>query len=707
MSKQALTDRSISEKLVLCLRPLLAALNWHGTERHIKEALPHLAPVKSAGMFAQVMQNLNFTPRSFEMHLTKLDQRLMPCLFISDSGEILVILRCSGDELIVYDSEYEGEMRLHIGSIAEEINKGRIYIFQPSKQRQKREGGVEPGWFRKNFIHNKSITYTAVILSMIINLLALATPLFIMSVYDKVISAASIPMLLQFTLGVLIAMAGVLLLYQLRGQFLALLGSRLDHDIGNTIFERLLYLSPRYTESASVGNQVARLKDFDRLREFFSGPLMVVFFELPYILLALALIAVLGQWLVLVPIIMLVIYLLLILYMHPKAKWNIRQSAVHNTEQQEFILETVNRIRAVKYTAAEQTWLDRYRDVSARSSLASLRLSVISAINNALSEVIMIGSGLMILAFGAIRIINGSLTVGAMLAIMILIWRILGPIRAIYNALPRVQQIIGGFRQIGRLMQIKPESKPSEAASVRRRKFRGEINFSRVSLRYETRYSPALVGVDFKIKPGQLVGVVGGTAAGKSSILKLILGLYAPQAGSVIIDGQDIRQLNPIELRNSIGYLPQNPELFYGTIAANMRMGEPNAGDEELRVAAEQAGILQDILNMPNGFNTRIKDYGSSKFSTGFRQGLCLARAYLKNPSILLLDEPGNMLDFNQDRKLIKTLNEMRGKTTVVMVTHRPSHLKAMDLILVMHQAQLIMGGPPQDVLTKLPWHLL
>lgn len=686
--------------------PLLKALNWKGSKRHFRESVPHYSNINSPLAFIRVMQNLNYSHEEATVDLKDIDNRLFPCLYVSSAGSVLILLEKNGSELKVFDPDMGGVTTLSISTLQSGLLSGTVYIFKPEdKDSQKKSTSV--GWLRKIFLENKSLIYAALFLSFMVNLLALSPPLFVMSVYDRVVGTSSIPMLGEFTIGIVIAIIGLFVFHRMRAKLLAVLGARLDRDIGDKIFERLVYLAPMYTESATVGSQVARIRDFDRLRDFLAGPLLGVAFDLPFVFIAIALIAVIGGNLAFIPITMILIFVLITLFTWRAIRRRIDDSAHAGARQQEFLLETINNLRSVKCAAAQVSWSDRYRDFSSNTTMAGLRMTILAATNSSISDVVMMGAGVALLSFGAIKVIAGTLTVGAMIAIMILIWRVLTPLKTMFNTLPRVQQIFSSFVQITRLMNLEPESGPIDFSHLEGRKTQGEIDFTRVSMRYPTAYTPALMGVNFHIKPGELVGVVGRNGSGKSTLLKLIMGMYPPQAGGILLDKQDIRQQNPIELRSQIAYLPQKPELFYGSIATNLRLANPTASDKMLREATEKAGVLAAIEALPDGFETQIRDFSMGRLSSGFQQSLCLARAYLKSAAILLLDEPGNTLDIEADQKFVKVLGELRGKVTVMMVTHRPSHLKAMDRILVLEQGQLVMDGAADKVLQQLPKEFL
>jgi len=688
------------------LRVLLRALGWRGTERLIKEALPHFEKLSTLAQFNQVMENLLFSVEKYHESIRKIDERVLPCIFKSDDGEIFILTEMSGSSLKVYDCMRDQHNVLDLEDPKSLSLKGTLYTYK-AEDLDEKAAATKPGWVRSAFLANRGLIYNALFLSFILGLLALTTPLFVMFIYNRVIGAQSPSMLAQFAIGIVLVLIGVWIIQIIRGKQLAIVGSRLDREIGDNIFQRLLYLSPAYTESASVGAQVARLKDFDRLRDFVSGRFFTTLFDTPFLIIALAIIAILGGWLVLVPVVMILLFVLMSALLHNESQRRILDAGKRGSVLQEFLIESVTDIRTIKFLAAEKRWQLRYRKYSAAAAYASMRTMMLVAIHNAAADFLMTASGLAVLAFGALKIINGTLNVGAMLAIMLLIWRVLAPIKSFFNIYPRIQQMGRSLQQIGRLMQIDPESEPTDLVKFEARRFQGRITFNRVSIRYANTYDPALMGVTFDIKPGQWAAIVGRNGCGKSTILKLILGLYQAQGGSVRIDNQDIRQFNPIELRNGISYLPQTPELFYGSIAANMRLAAPTASDEELNLAAEKAGILQQILAMPEGFNTYLRDYSTQKLAGSFQQGICLARVFLKQSKILLLDEPANMLDHQADVHLLQYLKRLHGKATIMMVTHRPSHLKLVDKIIVLDAGQLVMAGTPEEVLPKLSMEML
>jgi ATP-binding cassette subfamily C protein/ATP-binding cassette subfamily C protein LapB len=293
------------------------------------------------------------------------------------------------------------------------------------------------------------------------------------------------------------------------------------------------------------------------------------------------------------------------------------------------------------------------------------------------------------------------MTVGALIATMALLWRVLSPVQSAFLSIPKLQQTRKGIRQINQLMRLKAERRCTYSGLLSAGE-QGRISLNRVSFRYGADRDPVLLGVALDVEPGEMVAIIGHTGSGKTTLLKLIAGMYSPQAGSLSIDDVDVRQINPVDLRRAIAYVPQQTKFFRGSIAQNMRLKNGLATDEELRTAARDAGILDDILRLPMGFDTMIGDTRTDRFPPGFLRTLSMARAFLSPAPILLLDEPGASLDEESDRRFVEQLKRMKGERTIVMVSHRPSHIRLSDKALLLGKGSTQFVGSPDRAIAKL-----
>lgn len=688
-----------------CLVPLLQGLGWRGHPRHVAESIPHFLDSLDITSFRNIFANLRYESWPLKLTLAKIDSRLMPCLFLPDNGDALVILGIEGGMVRVFDGGKNAYEEIPRTSL-----KGEVYVFHQIETDTQQNLKAKLGWFRAVGERFRGLIYQTLGLTLMLNLLALATPLFVMAVYDKVVATGSLETLAYFAIGVVIAISCDIVLRGLRSRTLAYIGARLDNIVGNAVFQRILFLPPSFTERATVGAQVARIKDFESIRDFFTGPIALTFIELPFTIIFIIVIAVLGGPVAFVPMVMMALFLLLGAVVQPMIQQSVAKATKGSSRRQELMVETLGEMRAVKTSAGEIKWLERYRDYSARSALNSFYITQYSALIQTISSVLMTGAGLATVSFGVFRVLGGHMTIGALVASMILVWRILAPLQSAFVSMTRLTQVKSSIGQINGLMNLKAERESDKVVNPLAR-FKGYVSLSRVSMRYNPESDPALVGVSFDVEPGEVVAIIGGNGSGKSTILKLLSGLYTQQAGSVRIDDQDLRQLDVIELRHAIAYVPQAIQFFYGTIAQNMRLTHPTASDDELRWAAKEAGILDKIDALEQGsgkwkktgFEVRIGDSSATQMPTSLLQGLNLARGYLKRSPIMLFDEPGNGLDYDGDQLFMKKIDRLRGNTTVFIVTHRPSHLKIADKIIWMDTGHIRAMGPATEVLQQMP----
>lgn len=687
-----------------CLVPALLALGWRGHLRRLFEALPHFANSLNLTEFRNTLAHLHYDTRAANATLKSIDKRLFPCLFVDQQNNPKVLLSRNGDNLKLFDGATRKEYTVDLNNLSDsEIaieKEGRAYFIstdfatQTNKKAQTKKSTNWTGDVLRRF---KSTLKQLFAMTFVLNFLALLVPLFIMSIYDQVIPSHSTGTLGYLVAGISLALLCEIGLRTLRARYVAYLGARVENIIANATFQKLLSLPPLMTESSPIGSQVSRLKEFDSIRDLFSSTMVNVFLELPFVFIFIAIIAILGGTLAYIPIVMMGIFALIGMIMLPAMKRNVSNSSRERAKRHSFLVESFSNLRTLKQMAAEKTWLKRYRDMSAETAYNHFRTSQVSLLLQNMAQAIMMGAGVATVGFGVTKILAGDMTIGALIACMALVWRVLSPLQQLFLTLTRFEQTMNSLKQINQLMTLDSEHDPSPTA-LSHLNFAGHVVMDRISFRYKPDAEPALLGTGFEIQPGEMMAIMGPNAAGKSTILKMLLMMHKPQAGRIMLDGMDIRQINPITLRQSIAYVPQTSHFFHGTIAQNLLLAQPMADQAELEEACEMANVLEEIQNLKDGFNTRIGDQSIQSLPSSFTQRLSLARAYLKKAPILLLDEPAKTLDFAGDRAFMKTLENLKGTCTIIMVSHRPSHLKMADKILVIEDGMVHGIGKPEDI---------
>lgn len=694
LSDAALGSFTAATDLAACLIPLLSALGWRGNPRHVAEALPHFAPSLDLTGLRNVMSNLGYASRPKRMRMADIDPRMLPCLYLPRWRSAMLVLEVEDKTFTIFDSK-RGEVR----QIRRPLFGGVAYFFTKAENDsiEYRRRVERKGWFRATMARFRPLLVQCLGVSFLLALLSLSVPLFVMGVYDKVVGAGSLDTLTYFGVGVCVAVFLEAVLRGFRARVLAFIGARMDYIVGGAILRHILHLAPTYTEHATVGSQIARIKDFENVREAFTGPVAVSIFELPFVLIYVLVLGLLGGIVALIPLSAVIAFGLLGVVMFPLIRDRVAASAKAASTRQEFLVEALTKMTALKHAGAEAVWVERFRDLSANAAMASFRTSQVSSVLQSLTQIVVLAAGLATVAVGVVQVLNDNMSTGALIAAMILVWRVLAPLQALYLTITRLEQVRNSVKQIDNLMRIAPERDPDKIINPITR-FEGRVTFSRVSFRYSNEADPAVMGASFQVEPGEVCVIVGSNASGKSTIFKLLTRLYQPQAGTITIDDHDIRQLDPIELRHAIGYVPQERHLFHGTIAQNLRLTNPVATEEELHWACQKAGVLDQILALPDGFNTRLGDAKSDQISDSLSQELALARAYIRRAPIMLFDEPVTGLDFEHDQQFARVVNEMRGETTVFIISHRPSHLKLADKILLFDKGYLRLAGRADEV---------
>ncbi len=681
-----------------CLFPVLEALGWHGSTRHVAEALPHFHKVDDLERLRTVLANLHIATQKTSARLHDLDPRLLPCLFLPKRGSLMILLRRNGRLFTFFDGA-DGEV------YEEDLPNltGTAYFAQADEETagSLRTAAMAGRWCQSIASRFRGLVLQMLAISFVSNILALSVPLFIMSVYDKVIGSGDPATLYYLFGGIALALLTDGGIRAIRARILAYVAGRIDMMVGTATFQQILHLSVIVTERASIGAQISRLRQFESIREFFSGPLATAFLDLPFVLIFFAVIAAIGGPIIWVPIVLVGVFALVAFIAVPFLRKAVRESSEARSKKESFLIEMLSELRAIKIYSAEALWAGRFRALSAHAAMTSNRVARASSLVQTIAQSLMLLGGISTLTFGTLLAMEGEITIGALIASMALVWRILSPLQLAFLSFTRLEQVELGLRQINNLMRQRVEREP-ERIVERHRTFDGEIRFHRASLRYVSRADPALLGISALIKPGQVVAIAGPNGSGKSSLLRLVAGLYEAQAGAVFLDGIDNRQLDTDELRGAISYVPQSCDLFHGTIAQNLRLANPTASDAQLAQAAMDAGLMEDILNFPEGFETRLTDQLQKQLPGGVKQRLMLARAYVKDADIFLMDEPANNLDRDGDEKLIQKVQKLRGNATVLLVTHRPSHMRIADQILYLEGGRLMLSGPPEQVLPQI-----
>lgn len=683
-----------------CLLPFLAALGWSGDARRLAEALPHGAEALDREDLRAVLAELGWNTRPAAGRVADLDPRTLPALFVSPRGEPVVVVAAEDGGWRVVPGD-DGRVQVLPAEDPRLAGRGEVWLAEPlgeAGQRAERD----LGWHLVRRF--RRLLLSLGLLTLCSNLLALALPLFIMAAYAFILPAgtpaAAVQTLLWLGAGLGLALLGDGALRVLRARAVAHLGARVEWLVGVAVFRKLMSMPARMVEGAPVNRQMARLRQYESLRDFFTGPLVGVVLDLPFVTVFVAAIAIFSPALALVVGALVLLFTVVAAVALPAAKRSQARLATAREARQAMTMELLSGAEALQAAGLERAFLERYRLVAAEAAEAARLQAGLTARLQAFAQVAMLGTGAAVLFVGTAEVLAGALTPGALVAVMAIAWRTVSPLQTAFLALPRLQQTAAAFAQLRRLLEV-PQERDLSAVPRLQRRFAGRITARGLGFRWEQGADPAVAGLGLDIRPGEIVAVTGASGAGKSTLLRLLGGIARPQAGAVTLDGIDLRQVDPVTLRRQVVWLPQQDRLVHGTVAQNLRLADPTAPDAALVEAARAAGILAEVEALPDGFETRLTERLRAGLAPGFVQALLLARVWLREGSVLLLDDPAQHLDGATERAFTARLEACRGRQTVVMVTARPSHMRLADRLIVLSDGRITAAGPPAEVLSR------
>ncbi|MEZ0169422.1 peptidase domain-containing ABC transporter [Microvirga sp. TS319] len=657
--------------LAFCLPVMLWALGWSGGPDDLLAALPHAKPDVDITDLRNTLAVLGYPTRTVRLKRGGLDARGLPAMLLTPGKAAAVLYRDEAGQVLRYDAASGeavpcGPEKLH----------GTLLLVEDAQVPSARQG-----WFAGMARRFRGELPTLLSIGGLMALLGLAVPAFTMSVFDTVIAGHSpdtLPMLVAGAVGAILMETAFRVVRQ---RTLLRIAERLDRLVTNAVFTQLMSLPAALVERAGTASQVSRLRDFAAIREFLTGSFAIAVLDMPFTLLVIVLMVALGGWIALVPVGTALGFALLFLISRAPMRLAIERAARAAQVREALAVEALEAVRTLKLGRAEERWTERYAAAAAAAAVASARVGTLAGSVLAASQALVALSGLAAMVTGVLSVLNGAMSAGALIAGMMLIWRVLGPMQAFFMMLSRWEQTQASIRQVDGLMALETE-RPNPLEARMAPPEHGAITFHRVTLRYLPQSEPVLAGASFSVQPGQVVAITGAEGTGKSTLLQLIAGLYRPQGGLIRIDGHDVRSFNPAVLRRSIGWVPQSPGLLYGTVAQNLRLARPSATDAELRAAAAEAGVLEAIEALPHGFDTRVGDNYSGRLPRSILLRIALAGALLRDAPILLLDEPVAGLDDACAKAFTDVIASRRGRCTILMATHRPSHIRLADRVL-------------------------
>jgi ATP-binding cassette subfamily C protein LapB len=668
---------------------------------------PELFSIDSPkGLFSRVASRAGFASRLIHRELNQLSRLLLPCILVLRNGNACIlesIDRKNKRAKVIFPEIGEGEEWLELDQLKQEY-LGYAFLlkkeFQQDASSKKAASSDSSGhWFWGTLGKSRDIFASVLLSSILINLFILATPMFTMNVYDKVVPNDAIATLWVLVAGIVTVYIFDTLLRYVRTYLLEIAGKKSDVIMSSLIFSQVLNLKMDQWPP-SIGAFASQLREFESIRNFFTASTIATLVDLPFAIIFLLVIYYIGGPMIAVPLIIIALLMLYSFILIRPLKESVEATYEASANKNAHLIETLRTIKTVKALGtsnyAQWVWEESSGTIANRSMRARILSSSITVVTNLMVQFNTIG----LIAFGIYRIGDLELSLGGLIAIVMLASRAVAPMGQIAALITSFEQTKTAFRSLDELMQ-KAIERPEGKSYVRRPGFEGAIQFRDLDFSYPEAPKKSLSGINIKIKAGEHVGIIGKVGSGKTTLMKLIIGLYQGSAGSIAIDNIDINQIDPADLRKNIGYLSQDIELLRGTIRENIAYKDLHVNDERLIQAAAVSGVDLFVNQLPQGFDTQVGEDGGF-LSGGQRQAIALGRAVLLNEPILILDEPTNSFDNTTESIVKKRLHEYTRDRTLLLVTHKAPMLDLVERLIVMDEGRIVMDGPKEEVLNAL-----
>lgn len=660
---------------------------------------------QASTLFSRAGDRAGFKTTLVERDLETILSLHLPNILLLTQGQACILEEFSDDRKEV-KVVYPGDEPLEEWVSVEALNQeylGYAFLLKQEIGKAEQTSFVhtqhKKHWFWDTIKLSAPIYKDVILASLLVNLFVLASPLFTMSVYDRVIPNNAVETLTVFSIGVISVYFIDSLLKFFRTRMLEIAAKKSDVVMSSIIFEKVLDLKMAI-HPKSVGSFASNIRDFDSIRSFLTNSTMAVLIDLPFAVIFLLVIYYIGGMIVLIPMFMMLFIFIYAMIIRKPLERSIESTHEASARKNGILIESLNSIETIKTQGMsgqmQWRWEESVGDIAQKSLHSRLLSASVPTITGFFVQL----TTVLIVIYGVFLIKDLELTMGGLIGVVILSSRTVAPMGQVAALLTNYSDAKSAYDVINTIT-TQPMERLSDQHFLERESFQGKIEFKNVTFTYPETEVPALKDVSFVINPGEHVGIIGRIGSGKSTIEKLILKLYDPDEGSILIDNIDISQVDPARLRKYIGYVSQDIALFRGTVKENILNRFPSANDELLLKAASLSGVDEFVRRHPLGYNMPIGERGQG-VSGGQRQSIGIARALIADAPVLLLDEPTNALDQLSETELMKNLQEVFVGKTLLLITQKLTLLPYTERVIVMHHGSLYMDGKREQVLKAL-----
>jgi len=641
-----------------------------------------------------IVREVGLTAVARDIKALDIPNHFLPCIIFDDSN-IPYVLKKKGKECFLYDPIKNEEIRKDNNYLKN--FKKAILVFRDPKKEKMLDEIKDKDWFwnpvkkfRKSYIEIGILTF-------FINIFALALPLFSMSVYDRVVPNNATETLFVLAVGVVIILLFDIFFKSVRNYIIEKVGKELGVYLEEELLKRVLSIQSQY-DVMLVGTKANLFRELALIKDFFATKSVVQVVDFPFFFLAVTVIFIISPMIALVPLLVAILVLIFNFAMQVPIS-NLSKKNIENIQaKHSFLVETIQGSEMIKLSNARSTKLFNWRNIIALTDSVTHKIQSLNVFSMNLSQTIIQFVTLLVIFVGVFEIANKNLSVGGLIAVTILASRAMVPVIQVSMTVIKLKEIKESLNNINDFWHLPLEN--DKNIEIGLGEIKGNIEFKNVDFYYKNSKYPSLDNCNIKIKEGEKVGIIGQTGAGKSTFLRILTGLDAPTKGSVYLDDHEISTIHPIEIRQNIGVMPQEPFLFSGTLKENIELATP-VSKKKLMELIKITGLEDLVKKSGQGDGLQVGERGSN-LSVGQRHLVALARALLNNPPILILDEPTTGLDVGLEKTLISHMKQVLENKTLIVITHRFAALDLVDRIIVLNQGKVVADGPKNLVLASL-----
>ncbi|WP_263081491.1 type I secretion system permease/ATPase [Endozoicomonas sp. Mp262] len=652
-------------------------------------------------LFIRAAERAGLSAKLNPRDLENISSLIVPAVLLLKNKKACILVDINHDKgtagIIMPDSG-DGVKVVSLQQLANHYTGYAIYIREKHRYDQRSPQSLNVRsrhWFWGTILGSWRIYRDVILASLLINIFVIASPLFTMNVYDRVVPNQAFDTLWVLALGAFIVFSFDFILKIVRGYFIDLAGKKSDILLSARIMERVMGLSMS-ARPQSVGSFAKNLQEFESIREFITSSTVTALVDLPFTVIILFVIFILGGPVAIIPLVGMILIGIYSYAIQAPLKSSVEKTLRSSTQKSATLIESLSGMEALKIAQAEGEVQHKWEKVVGHIATWGIKTKLLSASASTFSAYIQQLANIGMVITGVYLITEGELSMGGLIASVMLSGRCLAPMAQVAGLATRYNQATSALDGLNQVMAM-PLERPADRDYVHRPELKGNLEFDAVDFKYPEQEIHALRDISLNIKAGEKVAIIGRIGSGKTTMEKLILGLYEPEAGAIRVDGVDLRQINPTDLRRCIGCVSQDITLFYGSIKENITLGASYVDDALLLKAAEMAGVTEFANKHPQGLDMNVGERGQN-LSGGQRQSIAMARALLMDPPILVLDEPSSSMDNTTELRMKQQLSERSKDKTLILVTHKASMLELVERLIVMDNGRVVADGPKDQV---------